>query len=63
MLEACRIIAISKIELFIFSGTERVKPNEKKIKNHSNIPQLVCKSLFKQFQQKANIFFGFSLKT
>ena len=34
MFKVCEIIGISKIEFFDFSGTERVKQNQKKIKNH-----------------------------
>ena len=50
------IIVISEIEFFNFSGTERVKQNQKKIKNHSKPGKFVSPSLFRQFQQILNIF-------
>ena len=34
MFKVCGIIGVSKIEFFYFSGTERVKQNQKKFKNH-----------------------------
>ena len=61
MFKVFAIIGISKIEFFNFSGTERVKQNQK-IKNNSKPPELVSQSLFKQFRQIPNIFFGFLLK-
>ena len=45
--KVCGIIGISTIEFFNFPGTERVKQNKKKIKNHSRPPRLVNQSLFK----------------
>ena len=57
------IIGISKVEFFNFSGTERVKQNDKKkkekIKNNSKTPKLVRQSLFKQLQQNPNTFLEF----
>ena len=46
MLKVCVIIGISKIEFFNFSGTGRVKQNQKNFKNHSKPPKLVSQSLF-----------------
>ena len=40
------IIEILKIEIFSFSGTEKVKQNLKRIKKHSKLPSLVIQSLF-----------------
>ena len=57
--KVCGIIGISEIEFFNFSGTERVKQNQKNFKNHSEPPKLVRQSLFKQFKQIPNIFLVF----
>ena len=50
MFKVCGIIGISNIVFFNFSGTEKVKQNQKKVSNHSKPPKLVKESLFKQFQ-------------
>ena len=59
MFKVCGITGISKIEFFNLFRTERVKPNQKKIRNHSKPPKLVIQLLFKQFQQILDIFFVF----
>ena len=51
IIKFCVVIGISKAEFFNFSGTERVKQNEKKCKNHSKYPNLISQSLAKQSQQ------------
>ena len=40
MLKVCGIIGISKIEFFNFSGTERVKENQKKVNSNQNFLSL-----------------------
>ena len=60
MFKICGIIRILKIAFFNFSGTERVKQNQKKMLNNSKPPKVVKQSLFKQFQQKQNIFLFFT---
>ena len=37
MFKVCGIIGISKIEFFNFSGTERVKQNQKNLKTNENL--------------------------
>ena len=65
MLKVIGITKISKIKVFNFCSLGRVKQNQKKKKKkvvkHSKPPKFAIQSLFKQFQQKLNIFFGFSL--
>ena len=61
MLKICGIIGISSVEFFNFCGIERVEKIKTNI-DHSKPSKLVNQSLFKQFQQKANIFFDSSLK-
>ena len=46
LFKVCGIIGISKITFFNFSGIERVKEDQKKVKNHSKPPKLVSQSLF-----------------
>ena len=36
MLKVCRVIGISKIKFFNFSGSERVKENKQKKNNNNN---------------------------
>ena len=59
MFKVCGIIGISKIEFFYFSGTERVKQNQKKLKTIKKPSKLVSKSLFKHCQQSLNNFLFF----
>ena len=55
------IIVISKIELFNFSSTERVKQNQKKKNNSpSNTPKLVRQ--VQEMPSKAKYCFSFSKK-
>ena len=51
-LSICIITIPFLIELLVFnfSGTERVKQNQKKIESYSKPPKLVKESLLKQFQ-------------
>ena len=61
MFKCCRLIGISKIEIFNFSGTEKVKQNQKrKNENHSKFLKFVIQPLFRQFQQSQNIFCVFN---
>ena len=53
------ITGISKTEFFSFSDTEKVKQNQKKIKNYSKRLNLVSQSLFNSFQQNPNIVLVF----
>ena len=41
MFKVCGIIGISKTEFFNFSGTEGIKQNQEKIKNHLKPPKLL----------------------
>ena len=59
MFKVCGIIGVSKIEFFYFSGTERVKQNQKNLKTIKKPSKLVSKSLFKHCQQSLNNFLVF----
>ena len=61
MFKVYGIMAISKIEFFLFSGLKRLK-KVWKIKNHSKPPKIFRQSLFKQLQQNLNIFLVFQRK-
>ena len=65
MFKVCEIIGISKIKFFSFSGTERVKKNQKKYiyikkKNQTLLTLLV--NHFSSSSNKNQIFLGFFTK-
>ena len=61
MFKVCGIIEISKIVLFNFSGTERVKQNKKNQKPFKTSE--ACETItFQAILIKAEHYFGFSLK-
>ena len=63
----CEIIGISKIEFFffsdfIFSRTERVKQNQKKLKTIPNLLSLCFNHFSSNFNKSQTFFFNLSLK-
>ena len=60
MFKVCGFIGISKIELFYFSSTERLKQNQNNLKTTQNLLSNSNKSgtLFLSFQWKFNSFIG-----
>ena len=62
MFKVCGFIGISKIEFFNFSGTERVKQNQKKLKTIQNFLS-VSVSHFSSIFNKFGIFFWFFTET
>ena len=62
----CEIIGISKIKVFfsdfIFSRTERVKQNHKKLKTIPNLLSLCFNHFSSNFNKSQTFSFNFSLK-
>ena len=60
MFKTCGSIGIFKMEIFNFSGTERVKKKNKKLENHSKPPNITIRvniAFTKQFLKNVQLPF------